>query len=137
MATDPPLTTPAKISKHELRDHIYSGYTMPIQQFSDLMKQIPSYRRIMDQSGAPAGYTHLTYSMWRQHMHPQIRVDAPYILAIVAYWTGDFDIDLPEHERPTDILVLIRTIPFKCEEQLEDPNHEDVGRQCSCRLYLY
>jgi hypothetical protein len=83
MATDPPLTTPAKISKHELRDHIYSGYTMAIQQFSDLMKQIPSYKKIMDRSGAPAGCTHLTYSMWRRHMHPQIRVDAPYILGML------------------------------------------------------
>ena len=45
---------------------------------------------------------------------------------MVAYWTGDFDIDLPD--RPTDIMVAIRTIPFKCEEQLMDPNHEDARK---------
>ncbi|KAJ3511918.1 hypothetical protein NMY22_g15492 [Coprinellus aureogranulatus] len=105
------------------RDYIYSGYTIPIQQFHELMCQILSYKRVRDRSNFTAGLAHLCYSQWRREaLSPEGRKKTPRILV---YSSGAIK-RIKRNDRPTDVLVLIRAIPFKDYAQLDDPNHADA-----------
>ncbi|KAJ3511920.1 hypothetical protein NMY22_g15491 [Coprinellus aureogranulatus] len=105
---------------------------MPIQQFTDVMRQIPSFNRAMDLSNLPTGNVGFCYSQWRSRLSPQMQKKVPYVMA---YWNGNVDhvgetIDeiLASDLSPTHILVLLRAIPFKEEAQLNDANHKDAPK---------
>ncbi|KAJ3516216.1 hypothetical protein NMY22_g14264 [Coprinellus aureogranulatus] len=127
-------TMVSKSNKHTLQDHIYIGYAMPIQQFTDMMRKIPSFKRAMDISKLPTEDVDFCYSQWRSRLSPEMRKKVPFVMA---YWNGNpDDVDLEVGDSAdavlapdlssTHVLVLLRAIPFKEDAQLEDPNHKDA-----------